>query len=205
MFGKDRVGIRLSPVTAANNAQQDSHPQATYGALIEALAFKERFFLGIVGVVHQQHLSHVAALVQLGLAGHLVRLIHRRQVKEEAGKRPVSKQHVGLALVHPHNLKRRALGVATHAQKLLAHPLRQLGREAHHHLVLHQPVDVVGPFVHRHSTNERTPLSSFAFFHRLFWRFYLSFTMYSMTLATLSVPRPVTALVTPLPSAPGTT
>jgi N-ethylmaleimide reductase len=38
VWGKERVGIRLSPVTAANNAQQDSHPQATYGALVEALA-----------------------------------------------------------------------------------------------------------------------------------------------------------------------
>jgi N-ethylmaleimide reductase len=37
VFGKDRVGIRLSPVSAANNAMQDSNPQATYGALVQAL------------------------------------------------------------------------------------------------------------------------------------------------------------------------
>jgi N-ethylmaleimide reductase len=37
VFGKDRVGIRLSPVSPANNAQQDSNPQATYGALTQAL------------------------------------------------------------------------------------------------------------------------------------------------------------------------
>ena len=38
VWGKERVGIRLSPVTAANNAAQDSNTQATYGALVEALA-----------------------------------------------------------------------------------------------------------------------------------------------------------------------
>jgi len=38
VWGKDRVGIRLSPVTAANNAKPDSNTQATYGALVDALA-----------------------------------------------------------------------------------------------------------------------------------------------------------------------
>ena len=38
VWGKERVGIRLSPVTAANNAKPDSNTQATYGALVEALA-----------------------------------------------------------------------------------------------------------------------------------------------------------------------
>jgi len=38
VWGKERVGIRLSPVTAANNATTDSTTQATYGALVEALA-----------------------------------------------------------------------------------------------------------------------------------------------------------------------
>ncbi len=37
VFGRGRVGIRLSPVSNANNCGQDSQPQATYGALIEAL------------------------------------------------------------------------------------------------------------------------------------------------------------------------
>ena len=37
VWGKERVGIRLSPVTAANNATPDSNTQATYGALVEAL------------------------------------------------------------------------------------------------------------------------------------------------------------------------
>jgi N-ethylmaleimide reductase len=37
VFGKDRVGIRLSPVTNANACPQDSNPQATYGALVQAL------------------------------------------------------------------------------------------------------------------------------------------------------------------------
>lgn len=38
VWGKERVGIRLSPVTAANHATPDSNTQATYGALVEALA-----------------------------------------------------------------------------------------------------------------------------------------------------------------------
>jgi len=37
VFGRGRVGIRLSPVTGANRCPQDSNPQATYGALVEAL------------------------------------------------------------------------------------------------------------------------------------------------------------------------
>ena len=38
VFGASRTGIRLSPVTLANNAKPDSNAQATYGALVEALA-----------------------------------------------------------------------------------------------------------------------------------------------------------------------
>jgi N-ethylmaleimide reductase len=38
VFGGRRVGIRLSPVSAANAAMRDSDTQATYGALVEALA-----------------------------------------------------------------------------------------------------------------------------------------------------------------------
>jgi N-ethylmaleimide reductase len=38
VFGAGRVGIRLSPVTKANNAPQDSNPNATYGALVGELA-----------------------------------------------------------------------------------------------------------------------------------------------------------------------
>jgi N-ethylmaleimide reductase len=41
VFGAGRVGIRLSPVTKANNAPQDSNPQATYGALVNALAARK--------------------------------------------------------------------------------------------------------------------------------------------------------------------
>jgi N-ethylmaleimide reductase len=37
-FGAGRVGIRLSPVTDSNGAPQDNNPNATYGALVEALA-----------------------------------------------------------------------------------------------------------------------------------------------------------------------
>ena len=38
VWGKERIGIRLSPVTASNGAMPDSTTQATYGALVVALA-----------------------------------------------------------------------------------------------------------------------------------------------------------------------
>jgi N-ethylmaleimide reductase len=41
VFGAGRVGIRLSPVTKANNAPQDSNPNAAYGALVEQLAARK--------------------------------------------------------------------------------------------------------------------------------------------------------------------
>ncbi len=37
VWGRDRVGIRLSPVTLANGCAPDSNAQATYGALVQAL------------------------------------------------------------------------------------------------------------------------------------------------------------------------
>lgn len=48
VWGKDRVGIRLSPVTAANNATPDSNPQATYGALVDALAARGIAFIHFI-------------------------------------------------------------------------------------------------------------------------------------------------------------
>lgn len=48
VWGKERVGIRLSPVTAANNAAQDSNTQATYGALVEALAKRGIAFVHLI-------------------------------------------------------------------------------------------------------------------------------------------------------------
>lgn len=54
VWGKDRVGIRLSPVSNANNCPPDSNPQATYGALVQALAERRIAFLhfieGLTGV-----------------------------------------------------------------------------------------------------------------------------------------------------------
>ncbi|MEI7445038.1 MAG: alkene reductase [Burkholderiales bacterium] len=56
VFGRDRVGIRLSPVTGANSCPQDSNPQATYMALVEALDARGIAFLhfieGNTGVEH---------------------------------------------------------------------------------------------------------------------------------------------------------
>jgi N-ethylmaleimide reductase len=48
VFGKDRVGIRLSPVTNANNCGQDSNPQATYGTLVDALSERGIAFIDFV-------------------------------------------------------------------------------------------------------------------------------------------------------------
>jgi N-ethylmaleimide reductase len=48
VFGRDRVGIRLSPITAANSCPQDSTPQATYGALISALDERRIAFLHFI-------------------------------------------------------------------------------------------------------------------------------------------------------------
>lgn len=48
VWGKDRVGIRLSPVTTANNAKPDSNTQATYGALVEALAKRGIAFIHFI-------------------------------------------------------------------------------------------------------------------------------------------------------------
>ena len=48
VFGRDRVGIRLSPVSAANACPQDSDPQATYGALVSALDERRIAFLHFI-------------------------------------------------------------------------------------------------------------------------------------------------------------
>jgi N-ethylmaleimide reductase len=48
VFGRDRVGIRLSPVTAANGCPQDSDPQATYMALVEALDARRIAYLHFI-------------------------------------------------------------------------------------------------------------------------------------------------------------
>jgi len=48
VWGRDRVGIRLSPITAANGCPQDSNPQATYGALIEQLDERRIAFLHVI-------------------------------------------------------------------------------------------------------------------------------------------------------------
>ena len=48
VFGAGRVGIRLSPVSAANAAMRDSNTQATYGALVEALAQRQIAFVHFI-------------------------------------------------------------------------------------------------------------------------------------------------------------
>jgi N-ethylmaleimide reductase len=47
-LGAGRVGIRLSPVTDSNGAPQDSNPNATYGALVEALARRNIAFVHFI-------------------------------------------------------------------------------------------------------------------------------------------------------------
>lgn len=48
VWGKERVGIRLSPVSNANLCPPDSNPQATYGALVQALAERRIAFLHFI-------------------------------------------------------------------------------------------------------------------------------------------------------------
>ena len=48
VFGRDRVGIRLSPITRANGCAPDSNPNATYGALVDALAQRRIAFLHFI-------------------------------------------------------------------------------------------------------------------------------------------------------------
>jgi N-ethylmaleimide reductase len=48
VFGAGRVGIRLSPVSAANAAMRDSTTQATYGALVDQLAARKIAFVHFI-------------------------------------------------------------------------------------------------------------------------------------------------------------
>lgn len=48
VWGADRVGIRLSPVSAANYANRDSTTQQTYGALVAALAARKIAFVHFI-------------------------------------------------------------------------------------------------------------------------------------------------------------
>ncbi len=48
VLGRGRVGIRLSPITAANNAKPDSNPQATYGRMVEELAKRRIAFVHFI-------------------------------------------------------------------------------------------------------------------------------------------------------------
>lgn len=48
VFGADRVGIRLSPVTRSNNCPPDSNPQALYGALVDALSQRRIAYLHFI-------------------------------------------------------------------------------------------------------------------------------------------------------------
>jgi len=56
VWGRDRVGIRLSPVTAANACPQDSNPQASYTELVARLDERRiaylHFIEGNTGVEH---------------------------------------------------------------------------------------------------------------------------------------------------------
>lgn len=74
VFGKDRVGIRVSPTTGANNAKPDSNPQATYGAFVAALAARKLAFVhfieGNTGVGHSfDGFDYAAARKLLQAAG----------------------------------------------------------------------------------------------------------------------------------------
>lgn len=48
VWGRERVGIRLSPVSNSNQSLLDSNPQATYGAMVQALAERRIAFLHFI-------------------------------------------------------------------------------------------------------------------------------------------------------------
>ncbi|TXH99149.1 MAG: alkene reductase [Rhizobium sp.] len=48
VFGADRVGIRLSPITLANNCPLDSNTQAVYGKLVDELAERKIAFIHFI-------------------------------------------------------------------------------------------------------------------------------------------------------------
>jgi N-ethylmaleimide reductase len=48
VFGRSRVGIRLSPVSSGNGSPADSNPQTTYGAVIDALADRRIAFVHLI-------------------------------------------------------------------------------------------------------------------------------------------------------------
>jgi N-ethylmaleimide reductase len=48
VWGAQRVGIRLSPVSGANNAKPDSNIQGTYGTLVEALSERKIAFVHFI-------------------------------------------------------------------------------------------------------------------------------------------------------------
>ena len=48
VFGADRVGIRLSPITLANNCPLDSNTQAVYGTLVDELASRNIAFIHFI-------------------------------------------------------------------------------------------------------------------------------------------------------------
>jgi N-ethylmaleimide reductase len=71
VFGADRVGIRLSPVSLANNIPLDSNTEAIYGALVDALAARKIAFIhfieGNTQVEHsQQGFDFAAARKRFG-------------------------------------------------------------------------------------------------------------------------------------------
>lgn len=48
VWSRDRVGLRLSPVSGANGIPPDSHPQQTYGLLVDALAERRIAYLHFI-------------------------------------------------------------------------------------------------------------------------------------------------------------
>lgn len=48
VFGADRVGIRLSPITLANNCPLDSNTEAVYGAMVDELAKRKIAFIHFI-------------------------------------------------------------------------------------------------------------------------------------------------------------
>lgn len=71
VFGADRVGIRLSPVSLANNIPLDSNTEAVYGTLVDALAARKIAFIHFIEgntqvEHHQQGFDFAAARRRFG-------------------------------------------------------------------------------------------------------------------------------------------
>ena len=88
VFGADRVGIRLSPVSLANNIPLDSNTEALYGALVDGLATRKIAFIHFIEgntqvEHHQQGYDFAAARKRFGGA-YIANNVYSREMALQA-------------------------------------------------------------------------------------------------------------------------